>query len=239
MAPHATMLNVAVTFDGELVSDRYGFVSIPPDSPGVVFHDDWDALGMRASASGSVSFHDVAVGAGALRDAFPAGAWSGAMLERYLLAGAFHASVSLGIAEAAHAGIVARLQARAEDCMGDPHVVAELAADVVDVAAMRGSFDRAARIIDAHHAAYLMGDPPEAASQAAFAEVQAAKAFLNAAAVRVVDRALALSGGAGYRAVDPLAKAWRDVRAGAFLHPLGANRAGVFLARTALGLPPV
>jgi hypothetical protein len=36
----------------------------------------------------------------------------------------------------------------------------------------------------------------------------------------------------------PLAKAWRDARAGAFMHPVGANRAGDVLARAALGLPP-
>ena len=64
------------------------------------------------------------------------------------------------------------------------------------------------------------------------------KAFVNAAAVRVVDRSMALTGGAGYLDRDPLAKAWRDVRAGAFMHPLGANRVDAFLARTALGLVP-
>ena len=56
--------------------------------------------------------------------------------------------------------------------------------------------------------------------------------------MRVVDRALALSGGAGYLAAHPLAKAWRDVRAGGFMHPVGANRAAGLLARTALGVAP-
>jgi alkylation response protein AidB-like acyl-CoA dehydrogenase len=71
-----------------------------------------------------------------------------------------------------------------------------------------------------------------------FAEVQAAKAYVNDAATRITDRALALSGGAGYMNGHPLSKAWRDARAGAFMHPLGANRAHDFLARTALGLEP-
>ena len=68
-----------------------------------------------------------------------------------------------------------------------------------------------------------------------FAEAQAAKAFVNEAATRVVDRALALSGGAGYLNGSPLARAYRDVRAGAFMHPLGANRAYDLLADVGLG----
>ncbi len=68
-----------------------------------------------------------------------------------------------------------------------------------------------------------------------FAEAQAAKAFVNEAAARIVDRALALSGGAGYVNGSPLARAYRDVKAGSFMHPLGANRAYDYLARVALG----
>jgi alkylation response protein AidB-like acyl-CoA dehydrogenase len=50
-----------------------------------------------------------------------------------------------------------------------------------------------------------------------------------------VDRALALSGGAGYVNGSPLARAYRDVKAGSFMHPLGANRAYDYLAQVALG----
>ena len=53
-------------------------------------------------------------------------------------------------------------------------------------------------------------------------------------AVRIVDRALALSGGAGYLNGSPLARAYRDVRATAFMHPLGANRAYAFLGQLEL-----
>ena len=61
---------------------------------------------------------------------------------------------------------------------------------------------------------------------------------MSTTARRITDRALALSGGAGYMNGHPLSKAWHDTRAGAFMHPLGANRAHDFLARTALGLRP-
>jgi alkylation response protein AidB-like acyl-CoA dehydrogenase len=56
--------------------------------------------------------------------------------------------------------------------------------------------------------------------------------------VRVADRALAVSGGAGYMNGSPLARACRDVRAAAFMNPLGANRAYEFIADLALGASP-
>ncbi len=52
---------------------------------------------------------------------------------------------------------------------------------------------------------------------------------------RIVERALALSGGGGYLNGSPLARAYRDVKAGSFMHPLGANRAYDYLADVALG----
>ena len=61
--------------------------------------------------------------------------------------------------------------------------------------------------------------------------------YVNEAAGRVVDRALALSGGAGYLNGSTLARAYRDVRAGSFMHPLGANRAYDYLACVAIGQP--
>jgi len=56
--------------------------------------------------------------------------------------------------------------------------------------------------------------------------------------VRIVDRALALSGGAGYLNGSPLARAYRDVRATPFMQPLGANRAYAFLGELAAGREP-
>lgn len=238
MSPAATALSVAVTFIDRTGSERYGFAFVPTDAPGVEFHDDWDAIGMRASASGSVSFKDVHLGAGAIRDGFPTGTYSVAMFDRYLTSGAFHAAASLGIAEAAHSRIVAALSRRAEQVATDTHAAMRLSENVIDLATMRAVFDRSASMIDAYHATFPAGDAPFDAAQAVFAEVQAAKVHLNEAATRITDRALALSGGAGYMNSHPLSKAWRDARAGAFMHPLGANRAHDFLARTAVGLAP-
>ena len=65
---------------------------------------------MCVSASGSVTFDSVYIDADASpRRRFAAGAYSTALFDRFLASGAFHAAASLGIAEAAHARIVAKV----------------------------------------------------------------------------------------------------------------------------------
>jgi alkylation response protein AidB-like acyl-CoA dehydrogenase len=231
MAPAATVLMTSVRFtadDGE----RFGFVEIPADAAGVRINDDWDALGMRASGSHSVTFDGVELPAAALRGGFPTGA-TAPFLERNLPSGLFHASASLGIAEAAFTRA-----ARPERIGDDAHARMLVAESVVDLAAARAAISRAARLIDEHYAANATANGTDDELVALFAEGQAAKSFVNDAAKRVVDRALALSGGAGYLNGSPLARAYRDVRAGAFMHPLGANRAYDFLGDVALGRRP-
>jgi len=226
MSPAATHLYVSVT-----AADRYAYATMPVDAPGVVVHDDWDALGMRASGSHSISFDGVELPESGVRGGFPLGD-AVPYMERNLVAGLFHAAASLGIAESADAnarrGIAGRIN-------GDARPRIQIADNVVDLAASRGVLSRAATLIDDHRDANPGSDGSAEELEALFAEAQAAKAFVNEAAARVVDRALALSGGAGYVSGSPLERAYRDVKAGSFMHPLGANRAYDYLGRAALG----
>jgi alkylation response protein AidB-like acyl-CoA dehydrogenase len=153
-------------------------------------------------------------------------------LERNLPSGLLHASASLGIAEAAFART-----ARSERVGEDARARMLVAESAIDLAASRAALSRAAMLIDDHYARNRAHEGSDDEIVAVFAEGQAAKTFINDAATRVVDRALALSGGAGYLNGSPLARAYRDVRAGAFMHPLGANRAYEFLGNVALGRP--
>ena len=231
MSPAATDLYVAVTYADDEGAERYAYAMVPTDAPGVVVHDDWDALGMRASGSNSVAFDGVVLPPGGVRGGFRAGD-PVPYMERNLTAGLFHASASLGIAESADAlarrGVAGRVN-------GDARPRMQVADNAVDLAAARGVLHRAALLIDDHHARNPASDGTTAELEALFAEAQAAKAFVNEAATRIVDRALALSGGAGYLNASPLARAYRDVKAGTFMHPLGANRAYDYLGRVALG----
>jgi L-evernosamine nitrososynthase len=231
MSPAATDLYVSVTpADGDGV-ERYAYAMVPTDAPGVVVHDDWDALGMRASGSNSISLEGVELPESGVRGGFRAGEQLPYM-ERNLVAGLFHAAASLGIAESADA--IAR-RSIAGRVNGDARPRMLVADNAVDLAASRGVISRAALLIDEHRAVNPASDGSAAELGALFAEAQAAKAFVNEATARVVDRALALSGGAGYVNGSPLARAYRDVKAGSFMHPLGANRAYDYLGRVALG----
>jgi alkylation response protein AidB-like acyl-CoA dehydrogenase len=234
MSPAATDLYVSVTYaDGE-GTDRYAYAMVPADAPGVVVHDDWNGLGMRASGSNSISLEAVALPESAVRGGFRAGDPL-PYIERNLVAGLFHAAASLGIAEAADATARRGLAARIN---GDARPRMQVADNAVDLAASRGVLSRAAALIDDYHAANPASDGTAEDLHALFAEAQAAKVFVNEAAARIVDRALALSGGAGYSNGSPLARAYRDVRAGSFMHPLGANRAYDYLGHVALGQEP-
>ena len=233
MSPAATDLYVAVTYaDGEGV-ERYAYAMVPTDAPGIVVHDDWDALGMRASGSNSVSLEGVELPESGVRGGFRAGDPLPYM-ERNLVAGLFHAAASLGIAESAdqlaRRGVAGRIN-------GDARPRMHVADNAIDLAAARGVLSRAAGLIDDHRAANPASDGSPEQLGVLFAEAQAAKAFVNEAAARIVDRALALSGGAGYLNGSALARAYRDVKAGSFMHPLGANRAYDYLAHVALGEP--
>jgi L-evernosamine nitrososynthase len=231
MSPAATDLYVAVTYADGDGTERYAYAMVPTDSPGVVVHDDWDALGMRASGSNSISLQGVDLPESGVRGGFRAGDPLPYM-ERNLVAGLFHAAASLGIAESADAiarrGVAGRIN-------GDARPRMQVADNAVDLAAARGVLSRAAALIDDHRAAHPASDGSAEELGALFAEGQAAKAFVNEAAARIVDRALALSGGAGYVNGSALARAYRDVKAGSFMHPLGANRAYDYLAHVALG----
>jgi alkylation response protein AidB-like acyl-CoA dehydrogenase len=236
MSPAATLLYTAVAFADDAGVERYGYAQVPAGAPGVTVHDDWDALGMRASGSHSVSFDGVEIPAEALRGGFPAGD-AVAYMDSNLGAGLFHSSASLGIAENAYAMATAGLAKRAVG-LDAPRTQMLAAESAIDLFACRAALARAATLVDEHFAANPTSDGSAEEITALFAEVQAAKTFVNETATRVVDRALALSGGAGYLNGSPLARAYRDVRAGSFMHPLGANRAYELIAQVALGLTP-
>ena len=167
--------------------------------------------------------------------ASPPGVSTYQLMETNLTAGVFHASASLGIAEEASRQAAQIAGKKANPGARDVMLAAE---NTVDISAMRSIFSRTGTILDDFMSVNLTADATFDEMTALYSEVQAAKVFINEASVRVVDRALAMSGGAGYMSKHPLSRAYRDVRAGAFMHPLGANRAYEFIGQASLGKRP-
>src|SRR4051794_28387629 len=146
-SPAATVLYTAVTFADDEGTERYGYVPVPRDADGVEIHGDWDALGMRASGSHSVTFAGVQVPARVVRGGFVAGDAAGYM-ERNLVAGLFHASASLGIAEIA-------AEAALRGVRGEPDARTRMlvAENAIELGAARATLSRAASLVDEHDAA--------------------------------------------------------------------------------------
>jgi alkylation response protein AidB-like acyl-CoA dehydrogenase len=236
MSPGADVLLTSVSYVHRTGEQRYGFVQVPAGAPGLVVHDDWDALGMRTSGSCSVSLDGVLVPGSALVGGFPVGSAAG-FARRNLASGAFHASAALGIAERAHALALEPIRARiaAGDAV-DGATRGLVADDEIDLHAARAALARAGHVVDAHHQQHADGAAGDDVVLEVFAEVQAAKTVVTQAAGRVVDRALVLSGGRGYRASTPLARAVGDVRAVMFMNPLNTTRGEELLADRALGV---
>ena len=149
MSPAADVLYTAVTYTDDDGRERYGYAMVPRETPGVVVHDDWDALGMRASGSHSVSFEDVRLPAVGAPRRLP-----GRRRVRVHGAEPQRRALPRG-GRARHR----RERARDSPCeaggAGDERRPARamLAAEsFVDLSACRAVFARAAALIDEHHA---------------------------------------------------------------------------------------
>lgn len=147
-SPAATVLYAAVMLVDDEGIDCYGFAMIPTDAPGVRVHGDWDAMGMRASGSHSITFDRVELPAAALRGGFPIGD-AVPYMECNLTAGLFHGSASLGIAEAAHLLATSAIVARGRG-LDDGRTRILAAQNAIDLGACRSVFSRAANLIDEH-----------------------------------------------------------------------------------------
>jgi alkylation response protein AidB-like acyl-CoA dehydrogenase len=240
LAPAATHFAVSLTYDDIEGAERHARTIVSRNTPGITVHDDWDALGVRASASVSVTFDECRLPNPPGRGV-PAGVITAEFLEQWVTSGPAHATVSLGIAEAGHreaAAAVSRQRERKGDDAVRSTAVHLAAENAIDLSAARAILGRALVLIDEHYASHPAGYGSLEEAQALFAEVQAAKAFVNQAAVRIVDRAMTIVGGGAFMNAHPMSRLYRDARAGGFMQPLGANLAYEYIGAVALGMSP-
>lgn len=212
-------------------------------TPGQEIGQDWDSLGMRASGSHSILYDRCVVPTNQMVEG--RGPWGedsvGSLINGTVGQVGLFASF-LGIAE--RAAQIARDHARTKtkaphgrpisERPGIQHLVAEIE---VGLSTARAMLDRLGLLLDemlAQPVAEVGLDNLYPLAR----ETQCVKLVTNRAAIDVIDRALSVTGGAGYMTGHPLARLYRDVRAGPFMQPLGPADAHEFIGKVALGLDP-
>src|SRR5829696_7649562 len=180
-----------------------GYAIVPRGSAGQTIHDNWDSLGMRASGSNDIVYENCFV-----PDDFAdvGGPW-GEESEMTLLIntvgnigllGAF-----LGIADAARDLVVdmvcRRTKAPSNRPVAERHGIQHQVAEMeTDLETCRAVIERAGRLIDEQ----LLERPPSEVTveelHAVDGRFQCAKLVANRKAIEVADRALTISGGAGF-----------------------------------------
>jgi alkylation response protein AidB-like acyl-CoA dehydrogenase len=198
---------------------------------------------MRASGSHDVEFRDCFVPESALLDGGPWGVWTEGFLASNMAFAMGLSGVFLGIAEAARDHVVALLKTPRRGPQGRPlaerHAVQHAMAEIeVDLATARAMLARSTTLADALFQTYPAGSVPMAELHTVMKDFQCTKLVLTRKAIDIVDRALTVSGGAGYLNTHPLARLYRDVRAGPFMQPFSPNEAFAYIGRVTLGLAP-
>ncbi|HZI12984.1 MAG TPA: acyl-CoA dehydrogenase family protein [Myxococcus sp.] len=219
-------------------------VTLPRGAPGLTILNDWDALGMRGSASHSLELKDCFVTDGMMRSHGPWGEWNATLLEAQVSGNIGLLGAYLGVAEAARTLILPSLHKRRKapadtplaERAGVQRGVAELE---VTLSSARAVLGRIGMLADTFFRGLAPGQADLSSAHLLMKEFQSAKWFVNRKAIEIVDQALQLSGGSGYMASSPLARLYRDVRAGPFMQLFSPNEAFDYIGKVALGLDPV
>jgi alkylation response protein AidB-like acyl-CoA dehydrogenase len=240
MSPAADVIFVSARLAGAAGEDEVVTALVPKSSPGVEVLDNWDAMGMRASGSNDVEFVDVAVPADAVLPGGPFGELNPSFLTVFG-PGVLGLSASfVGIAEAARASVLGMLRKRRRGADGTllatrRQIQREFGELEMTLAACRAIVARAGTLLDDYFTAVPESEATMDGLLRMMREVQCAKQFVSSQAASVVDRALTLSGGAGYTAKSPLARMYRDVRASAFMQPFSPLEGLEYIGCVSLG----
>ena len=231
MSPLATHVATNVRMRDE-DGDQIANVLLSMDTPGLSQGGDWDALGMRASGSQSLTFEDCRVPLDALRVIGPWGGWSTPVLVNRTLANVPLVGAFLGIAETAMEIAVDR-QSKAKARTGAHHALAEME---IKLATARSILARLGETLDAFMAASEEGRAAtHEQGHALMKDYQSAKWVVNRNAIDIVGQAMDLSGVGGFMAGNPLSRLYRDVRAGPFMQPYSPVDARAYIGKVLVG----
>lgn len=221
LSTEGDVLSTMFTFDDPDAGRRVLNLAVPVADPGVTVADNWDALGMRGTASNDVVIDDVFVPAERVLANRPWGVVDPPLQVIASIAMPIISAVYLGVAEAAFRAAVDASTGRASD-----PIVQRQVGDMAHRLTIAGwALDRA---LD------LVGDDPTP-SEDLYTSVMIAKREIAIAGIDVCDQAMELVGGAAFLKGSPIERAYRDIRA-AKLHPHTPEETLRLAGRRAFGL---
>jgi alkylation response protein AidB-like acyl-CoA dehydrogenase len=200
----------------------------PKDTPGLVFKDDWNVMGMRSTASRSSELKDASIADYDVVSRYRAGRT--VRVTKWFAKAPFSIGAPyIGIAVAARNFVVDFMRDRPrfphKDPMSHlPSVYNKVGEMDMLIEGARAAMWKAAGELDL--------DESENWSRKAVA----ARMIAIENSVRVVDLAMRAVGGSSYFKRLPLERLFRDVRAGLY-HPFDSDESIELLGKTAFGLP--
>ena len=240
-SPAADVLAVRARYINESGEERMGATIAPIDRPGVKIMNNWDGLGMRASGSYDVVFTDYFVSDEEFDDTGKYGEFNAPFLALGTNSSMGLSSIFLGIAETAHELAISAINRR--DGSLYPMNQTTIAENEIDLAAARGILSRGAQYYDEFYQTgveFPVGEIDNS-PETAFKMIKngaCTKKFVMETAATIVDRCVTLYGGGAYVSDNPMAKLYRDVRAGQFMQPWARNQAIEIIGKVALDLDP-
>ena len=220
-SPAGTVMSTMFVYDDPERGKRVLNMAVPIASPGVVVHDNWDTLGMRATGSNDITLENVFVPDERVLADRPHDTVDGPLQVIASIAFPIISGVYLGVAESAFEYALATV-AKPED-----------ATTQRQVGLMQNRLQVAAWALEG--ALAVVGDDPTP-SMSTFAAVMTAKREIALAGIEVCDLAMEVGGGPAFFKGSPIERAYRDIRAAKF-HPLTPEGTLIQAGRLALGLP--
>jgi alkylation response protein AidB-like acyl-CoA dehydrogenase len=218
--PAGDLLMTSAVYDDPETGPTVLHFGVPLKAEGVTILDTWHVMGMRGSGSHDTELKNVFVPAAAISGRREQGKWHMLFHLISMIAFPLIYSAYLGVAEGARAQALAIVRKKPED--GNlPYLVGE----------MENAFAAATMAVEQLiHNAETSQPGPETTNRAMIARQLAGQA-----AIRTVERAMEVAGGASFYRRVGLERALRDIQ-GARFHPLQEKAQLRYTGRLALGL---
>lgn len=221
---HGTAMSTMFVYDDPEQGRRVLNMAVPIAAEGVTVTDNWDALGMRGTASNDIVVDDVFVPEERVLANRPYGVVDPPLQVISQIAFTIISGAYLGVAESAYDAAVVAAAPKAESPLIQRRLGVMRHRLQVASWALDGALGAIGEDVQPSHDAYLA--------------VMLAKTEVAEAGIEVCDLAMDVAGGPAYFRGSVIERAYRDIRAAKF-HPLTPEATWIEAGRRALGQPGI